>query len=369
MPPDAAAAPFVRILIVEGGGVASGRLQRALQEHPAEVLTAENTDQGLAFLARGAFDLVMVSASAADLPETVERFAARAPDAAVVAIADSASDTLRDAAVRAGAIELLPGSALDGPLLWPLLQSLSQQAKLQEQVREGQERLEQASRDFQEFAHIVSHDLKSPLAVIVYAVAILEQIQKQKLPVDSSEYLERASRGAKQMGQYIDDVLTYARIESRGEPLVPTSAESALAEALAQLDPAIASTSAKVTHNPLPTVSADPAQLQKLFAILLDNALKFAGDRPPRAHISAERAGNEWTFCVQDEGIGFDPKHAQTVFTMFKRLSAENPNPGTGASLAIAKRIATRHRGRIWAESTPGEGSRFYFTLPAAEVS
>ena len=166
-------------------------------------------------------------------------------------------------------------------------------------------------------------------------------------------------------GRLIDDVLAYARVGTRGAAFQPTDCEAVLERALANLEPSIDETGAVVTHDPLPSLWADGTQMGQLFQNLIGNAIKYRGDAPPRIHIAAERQGEEWVFSVRDNGIGFDPEHAERIFTIFQRLHDTDEYPGTGIGLAICKKIVERHAGRIWAESEPGRGSRFSFTIPA----
>jgi len=134
--------------------------------------------------------------------------------------------------------------------------------------------------------------------------------------------------------------------------------------AVANLAVAIRDTGAELTHDPLPVVMADEVQLAQLLQNLIDNAIKFRGEEPPRAHVSAEQKGDEWVFSVRDNGIGVDPQYFKRVFIIFQRLQRQD-YPGTGIGLSIAKSIVERHGGRIWLESQPGEGSTVNFTIPA----
>jgi chemotaxis family two-component system sensor kinase Cph1 len=150
---------------------------------------------------------------------------------------------------------------------------------------------------------------------------------------------------------------------------VPTDAEDALAYVLYTLRFEIESRDAEVTHDPLPTVLADRTQLTQLFQNLISNALKFCDQRSPRLHVGVVHQDGLWTFSVQDNGIGIAEKDQARIFEVFQRLHTQKEYEGTGIGLAVCKKIVERHGGQIWVESQVGEGSTFYFTLPAAEKS
>jgi signal transduction histidine kinase len=141
-------------------------------------------------------------------------------------------------------------------------------------------------------------------------------------------------------------------------------AGAVLDRVLADLGAAVAESGAVVTRDLLPVVRADPTQLGQLLQNLVGNAVKFRGGRPPRVHVGAEAQGGWWRFAVRDNGIGIAPDDLKRLFGIFERLHTAAEYPGTGIGLAICKRIVERHGGRIWAESRPGEGSVFFFTLP-----
>lgn len=150
-------------------------------------------------------------------------------------------------------------------------------------------------------------------------------------------------------------------------PVGEASLDEVLRQALTLVGTRVSETGTAVTHDALPTVQGDITQLSLVFQNLLSNALKYRKPaEPPRIHISAKRQESEWLISIRDNGIGFAPSQAERIFGLFKRLHSEAEYPGTGLGLAICKRIIERYGGTIWAESEPGAGSTFLFSLPGA---
>jgi light-regulated signal transduction histidine kinase (bacteriophytochrome) len=187
---------------------------------------------------------------------------------------------------------------------------------------------------------------------------------KGQLDADADDFIAFAVDGANRMQRLINDLLTWSRLATRGRSLEPTDCNSALGQTRVNLSAAIEESNALVTNDDLPTVMADEAQLVRLFQNLIDNAIKFRSQEPPRVHVSAEQKENEWLFSVRDNGIGIEPQYHERIFVIFQQLHGKEEYPGTGIGLAICKRIVERHGGRIWVESELGEGSTFYLTIP-----
>jgi light-regulated signal transduction histidine kinase (bacteriophytochrome) len=131
------------------------------------------------------------------------------------------------------------------------------------------------------------------------------------------------------------------------------------------LQTSIEQSGATVTHDSLPSVTADATQLARVFQNLISNAIKFRGEHPLEIHVGAERQDNSvWLFSVRDNGIGIEPQYIERIFLIFQRLHNRDEYPGAGIGLAVCKRIVERHGGQAWVESQPGQGSTFYFTIP-----
>jgi len=234
----------------------------------------------------------------------------------------------------------------------------------QEQLALRSRELERSNAELERFAYVASHDLQEPLRAVASHVQILAEDYQGRLDADADESIRHAVEGAAHMRQLINDLLAYSRVGRRNDPLESTSAGQALTMALRQLEVAISESGAEVTFDELPEVRADPTQLIQLFQNLVGNALKFRRDSKPHVHVGVEGTGEAWCFFVRDDGIGIDPQYAERIFAPFERLHGRHEFPGTGVGLAICKKIAERHGGRIWVESEPGQGSTFRFTMP-----
>ena len=170
------------------------------------------------------------------------------------------------------------------------------------------------------------------------------------------------------MQALIADLIAYTQANAQEPARVPVGLDRVLEQARYSLLASIRETGAEIVVDPLPELDIDPVKMSLVFQNLFSNAIKFRtpGEKP-RIRVGAERQQGEWRVWVRDEGIGFDPKYSQKIFLAFQRLHPSGKYPGTGVGLAICKRIVEAHNGRIWAESQPGAGATFYFTVPAAD--
>jgi len=225
--------------------------------------------------------------------------------------------------------------------------------------------LERSNRDLEEFAYISSHDLQEPLRKIANFSDMLVHQYQGRLDERAERYFGYITDGAKRMQTLINDLLSYSRVGRAEMPRVPASLEDILKGTLSDLQALIQESGAEISHDPLPNLQINPHQVGQLLQNLIGNGIKFHGHQSPRIHLAARQEGQEWVISVRDNGIGFDPQYAEGIFKVFKRLHAKEEYPGTGIGLAVCKKIVERHGGRIWAESEPGHGATFYFTIPA----
>ncbi|MEN6341853.1 MAG: ATP-binding protein [Methanospirillum sp.] len=226
--------------------------------------------------------------------------------------------------------------------------------------------LERSNEELQRFAYVASHDLQEPLRSIISFSQLLERRYKGKLDPDADDSIGFIVDGGNRMQALITDLLTVSRVTTTAAPIVETDAGEVVAGVVCDLADAIATATATITVGPMPPVMADAAQLEQVFANLIGNAIKYRRPRvPPRIAVFA-RAGPMVEFAVRDNGIGIEAEYFDRIFEMFRRLHTHDEYEGTGIGLAVVKRIVDRHGGTVRVESVPGEGTTFFFTLPAA---
>jgi light-regulated signal transduction histidine kinase (bacteriophytochrome) len=237
----------------------------------------------------------------------------------------------------------------------------------EEKLSRAMEELARSNAELEQFAYITSHDLQEPLRMVSSFVQLLAKRYKGKLDQDADDFINYAVDGVKRMQSLITDLLAYSRVGSRGREFKPVSSDIALDHALSNMLTTIEKSGAVVTRGPLPVVTGDNSQLVQLFQNLIGNAIKFNRGGAPHINVSADQQGNEWVFSIRDNGIGIEPEYFERIFLIFQRLHDRKQYPGTGIGLAICKKVVERHGGEIWADSEPGMGSTFYFTLPVKE--
>jgi len=246
-----------------------------------------------------------------------------------------------------------------------VVHDITERKRFEEELEARAEELARSNAELEQFAYIASHDLQEPLRMVSSYTQLLARRYKGKLDEDADEFISYAVDGATRMQTLINDLLSYSRVGTRGKKLAPTDLRAVFEAACNNLRVAIEESGATVVAGALPAVMGDDTQLVQLLQNLIGNSIKFRSVRPPEVRVEAGRRGREWVVSVRDNGVGFERQYADRIFVIFQRLHTRGEYAGTGIGLAVCKKIVERHGGRIWAESEPGEGSTFYFTLPA----
>jgi signal transduction histidine kinase len=240
----------------------------------------------------------------------------------------------------------------------------SMNEELEQRVQERTHELEIANKDLESFSYSISHDLREPLRAVEGFCEIFRTEFAANVPEEGRAVLARIASGASRMTQLVNDLLHLARFSREPLQRVPVPMRALVQQVLARLTEAVGARPISVQVGELPDCCADPGLLEQVWVNLLSNALKFtAGRDPARVEIGALQQGTQSIYYVRDNGVGFDMRYAAKLFGVFQRLHSVQEFEGTGVGLSIVHRIVTRHGGRVWADSRPGEGTTFYFSL------
>jgi PAS domain S-box-containing protein len=241
-------------------------------------------------------------------------------------------------------------------------------ANLEQRVVERTAQLEAANRDLEAFSYSVSHDLRAPLRAIGGFSRIVLEDHSAVLDADGLRYLQLVEKSALQMGQLIDDLLTFSRTGRQALTVQTVSTTDVVNACLADLSGMQENRHVTINVEPLPDCEADASLLKQVWLNLLENALKYTRKRDPAViTIGSRREGGTDSYFVQDNGAGFDMKYADKLFGVFQRLHLADDYEGTGVGLALVQRIVQRHGGTVWAEAKLNLGATFYFTLTGGQ--
>lgn len=264
---------------------------------------------------------------------------------------------------------------------------ITERKLVEKQLRNYTYKLEKSNRELQEFAYVASHDLQEPLRKVQAFGDRLERKYAAELGDEGRDYVFRMRSAANRMQNLINDLLTFSRVSTKTQPFQPVSLKKIAEEVVSDLEIRIEQTGGRVSIGDLPLLDADALQIRQLFQNLIGNALKFhrAGDAPVvkvyAETIAANGAsffvngeevqiGAESDFCrivIEDNGIGFDEKYLDRIFTVFQRLHGRAEYEGSGIGLAVCRKIVERHGGQISATSREGEGATFFIDLPLTQ--
>jgi signal transduction histidine kinase len=227
--------------------------------------------------------------------------------------------------------------------------------------------LNRSNAELEQFAYVASHDLQEPLRKVASFCQALQRRYEGQLDERADQYIEFAVDGAKRMQVLINDLLAFSRVGRSGHALELVDLDDALEQAKSSLSRMLEENGASVGAKALPIVLGERALLVSLFQNLINNAVKFRGERPPVVRIACERQGETWQFSCTDNGIGVEAEYAERIFVIFQRLHTKEAYAGTGIGLAMCRKIVEYHGGRMWLDPEHSPGARFLFTLPVPE--
>lgn len=256
-------------------------------------------------------------------------------------------------------------------------------------LRQYATKLEQSNRELEDFAYVASHDLQEPLRKVQAFGDRLQRKCADSLNEEGNDYIRRMRDAAGRMQNLINDLLTFSRVSSKAQPFQPVDINKITKEVVSDLEIRIEQTRGIVEIGDLPIIEADPVQMRQLLQNLIGNALKFHrpddnpvikiySDAPSMTGGSLlidgkeiQTIGNSNQVCkiiIRDNGIGFEEKYLDKIFTVFQRLHGRGEYEGSGIGLAVCRKIVERHGGTITAQSEPNQGATFLVTLPLAQT-
>ena len=225
--------------------------------------------------------------------------------------------------------------------------------------------LVRSNQELEQFAFAASHDLQEPLKAISFYLRSFNKKYQGRLDDKADEIILSILDRSERMQHLVQNILTYARAGKENIPFTKLDSRIVLKRAIENLKVTIEDNSAQIRYEGCPVIMGDEIQLTQLFQNLIDNAIKFRKkEESPCVHISARQKGEQWLFAIQDNGIGIQREHIQSIFNIFTRLHSYNEYAGNGIGLALCKRTVESHRGRIWVGSEVGKGTTVYFTIP-----
>jgi light-regulated signal transduction histidine kinase (bacteriophytochrome) len=301
-------------------------------------------------------------------PEALDILRESGRDIPFIVVSGAAGEDVAVETMRRGAQDYLLDSGLTRLAAAVKREIANARARRQQRERERMlvRELERSNADLQAYAYSVSHDLQEPLRVVSCYIDLIERRSRSQLNEECRELMSMVRSSARRMSDLLKGLLEFSRAGLSDRAMSEIDCQAVLDEVIESLAIEIRNTGARISIGAMPRVHGWEGPLQQVFLNLVGNALKYKNRHaPPQIAISAEKRGDEWQFTVEDNGIGFEMAYAEEIFGVFQRLDT-GERQGTGIGLAITRRIVERHGGRIWAQSTPGRGAKFHFTIPSA---
>lgn len=365
----------LKVLYMEDDAGLARLFQKRISRFGFEVTTAENGTDGLNLFKEDNFDVLVIDYQ---MPgrnglQVLDNLVDRKPMPPVIMLTGAGNEEIAVDAMKMGASDYLTKD-VNGhyfQLLPIVMREAIRRSKMAEEQRRMQlelkkyaSELERSNRELQQFAYVVSHDLKEPLHTIRGFAQFIEETYTEALDDQANEFLGYIVDGTRRMERLIEGLLDYSRVKFEDVEMDDVNCEDLVNNVVQDLQATIEKRNADITHDSLPKIRGHERLLMRLFQNLIDNGMKYSSEEKPKVHISAEQENGHWKFSVKDNGIGIDPRHSERIFVIFQRLHNRNEFSGDGLGLAICKKIVESHSGKIWVESADNQGSTFFFTIP-----
>lgn len=264
-------------------------------------------------------------------------------------------------------VSLSPLKTEQGLLVMATIHDITRRKQAEEQRDRLLRELESANEELKNFGYVVSHDLKAPLRAIGSLADWLSTDYADKFDDEGKEHMRLLISRVHRMDGLIDGILQYSRVGRVKETIAAVELNRLVREVIDLLAPPENIT--VTIENSLPTIMAEPTRIQQLFQNLISNAIKYMDKPEGEIHIACVAEGKQWKFSIADNGPGIDQQHFDKIFQLFQTLAPRDRVESTGVGLALVKKIVEMYGGRVWLESTVGQGSTFFFTLPRMAAS
>ena len=356
-----------RVCVVDDDPATARLIERCLRRAPGcryAVSKVHDPETALCLVEADEFDCILLDQhlGATSGTDLLVRLRRRGCDTPVVLMTDEGDETAAVHALEIGAQDYLRKADARSLSLHRAVSHAAAKVGLERRIRSKQ-------REMESFASALAHDLRQPLTVIKNNAELLRDFYGPNLDEKGRCFVEAQIRMADQAFEMVASMLTHARAEVTGADLRPLDLSECLQEALGSLESEISESMADVRVDCALRVRGEKPLLIQVFQNLIGNALKYRSQDPPRVRVSAWRRGDIVRVVVEDNGIGFHQRQAESIFEPFVRLQGRSEREGFGIGLATCRRIIEGHGGRIWAESEPGSGSRFFVELEAAPAA